>query len=301
MSSGLYSLNEWTFSETPHPPVLTGFLGDPIMGVTHVDWGKEALSDLYTYYAMFTKVNSYGISPGIVRELVRGDDVDDIILHIWEQLRDEYYGYPDQPWQRPWWFDLLHRQRYLVGRVPKVIALRSWPILPYVHQSVLQLALTTPLSVLSKRKVQVELMLRKFPRLARLPFAGNVAHKFYRIAPYKRHPWIPMIERARDSISWYWQNTLSKLSHAEHCYYIRAFDFNGNGWQALRDQARSLAVNTDAWLNKDLVLELIPPSSKRVQVQRNELISNPQGRRTLIGAVICCSQNFAGHHEFGSL
>jgi asparagine synthase (glutamine-hydrolysing) len=296
MSSGLYSLNEWAFAKTPHRPILTGFHGDPIMGASHVGFGKEALSESHTYYAMFATVNAWGVSPGLVRELVRENDVDDIILHVCGQLRNEYYSYPGQPWQRSWWFDLHHRLRLLIGRLPKVIALRSWPILPYVHPAVIQIAFATPLNIFSDRKVQIELMLRKFPQLARLPFTGNVAHRWYRIMPSKRHPWIPMIDRVKSSLSWHWQNT---ITHSERRYFVRVFDFNGMGWQALRDRARGLADEADTWLKKDLVLELIPPSSKRMQFDLP--ISEPQGRRTLIGAVICCSQDFAGQSDVDSL
>src|ERR1019366_507647 len=101
-------------------------------------------------------------------------DVDDIIDDVYKQLRHRYNSYPGQPWQRTWWFDLEHRQRFLVGRSLKVIATRSWPALPYVHPTMLRLALSTPLAILSDRKVQVELTRRKFPGLAQLPLAGNI-------------------------------------------------------------------------------------------------------------------------------
>jgi asparagine synthase (glutamine-hydrolysing) len=293
MSSGLYAFGEWAFSMAPRKPILTGFHGDPIMGASRIGVGKETLAEVHTFYAMFAAVNAWGLSPGLVRELVRDKDIDDIILSVWKQLREQYDSYPGQPWQRSRWFDIHHRQRFLVGRMPKIIALRSWPILPYVHPAVLQSAFATPLSLLADRKVQIELMLRKFPRLARLPFAANVAYQWYRIGPSRRHLWTPLIGRAKDALSWHWQK---RVSHTEGRYFVRVFDFNGVGWRALREQARRLADESDQWLNRDLVLELIPPSSQRLPFDHP--ISAPQGRRTLIGAVLCSSQSFAAERPF---
>lgn len=294
LTSGLYALNYWPFSEKARRPVLTGFLGDAIMGASHVGWGREKLCDVHTFHAMFAKVNSWGLSPGIVRELVRVDDIDDVIFEIFRQLKDEYYSYPGQPWQRTWWFDLHHRQRFLIGRLPKIIALRSWPVLPYVHPAVLELAATTPLRLLADRKVQIALILRKFPTIARLPLVGNVDWKLLNIAPRVTRPWTRYIDRVKDSISWHLRN---RLNHPERqCFALRVFDFNGPGWNVLREQARVRALESDAWLNKKLVLQLIPPSSTRLKFSHP--ISESTGLGTLVGAVLCCSQYFANTKEF---
>lgn len=288
MCSGLYALNYFPFTESLRRPILTGFHGDPVMGASHVEWSKEPVCNVHTFNAMFTKVNSWGLSPGVVRELVRDDDIDDIILEVWKRLKDEYYSYPGEPGRQSWWFDLDHRQRFLVGRLPKLIALRSWPVLPYVYPALFELALATPLSLLSDRKVQMKLAMSKFPALARLPLAGNVDRKWKYIASRKTRPWSPYTERVKDSISWHMHH---KLNYPDRRYFVRVFDFNGEGWKVLRDQARIQALETDAWLRKDLVHQLIPPSSE--QVQFNLPISEATGRRTLIGTVLCCSQYFA--------
>ena len=289
LSSGFYALHMWSLAEKPGPPILTGFQGDSIIGGSHINWGREPAPDLHTFHAMFTQVNSWGLSPGVVRELVRADDIDDIILDVVCGLRDEYYSYPGEPWQRSWWFDLHHRQRILVGRVPKLIAMRSWPVLPYTYPAVLALAFATPLSLLAERGVQRELIRRKFLPLARLRFAGNVAPTWLSIMPRRSGPWTPYLDRMKDSIvrhMFYRKDTIDRRRFA-----VRMFDFNGEGWKALRDQARARALGVDTWFNKDLVMQLIPPSS--TQVKFNLPISEATGRRTLIGAVLCCSQYFA--------
>jgi asparagine synthase (glutamine-hydrolysing) len=288
MSSGLYSLMEWSFAAAPRRPVLTGFLGDSTFGVGQVGWGREPSLDLHTFHAMFSSVNPWGLSPGIVRELVRAEEIDDIILDVWRRLRDEYNSYPGPPWQRSWWFDLKHRERFLVGRSPKIIATRSWPVLPYVHPDILRLVQASPLPFVADRRAQIELILRKFPELARLPLARLIDRRSWNLVPRKARFWDPYVDRVKDSLSWHWHD---KFDPWEPRVFLRAFDFDGAGWRILRDEARALADEADVWLNKDVVLQLIPPASTDARLGR--AIVEATGRKALLGAVLCCSRHFS--------
>jgi asparagine synthase (glutamine-hydrolysing) len=288
MSSGLYSLMEWSFAATPRRPVLTGFLGDSTFGVSQVGWGREPSLDLHTFHAMFSSNNPWGLSPGVVRELVRAKEIDDIILDVWRRLRDEYNSYPGPPWQRSWWFDLKHRERFLVGRSPKIIATRSWPVLPYVHPDILRLVQALPLPFVADRKAQIDLILRKFPELARLPLARLIDRRLWNLVPRKARFWDPYADRVKDSLSWHWHD---KFDPWEPRVFLRAFDFDGAGWRILRDEARAFANEADVWLNKDVVLQLIPPASTDARLGR--AIVEATGRKALLGAVLCCSRYFS--------
>ncbi|MFO7734499.1 MAG: asparagine synthase-related protein [Candidatus Aminicenantes bacterium] len=288
MSCGLYSLNEYSYSEKPRPTALTGFLGDPTMGASHVEWGREPALDGHSFHAMFSRVNAWGLSPGVVRELVRADDIDDVISDVWRRLRDEYRSYPGPPWQRSWWFDLLHRQRFIVGRAPKIMALRSWPVLPYVHPDVLRLVQASSLALVAGRKAQIELILRKFPELARLPLARENDRQWWDLVPRKARLRTSGAGRVINSLSWHWRH---KLDPWESRVFIRTFDLNGAGWRILRDEARACADQADAWLRKDVVLQWLPPSSTDARLKR--AIADATGRKALLGAVLCCSRHFS--------
>lgn len=288
MSSGLYSLNEYSFSETPRPPVLTGFLGDSTFGASQVEWGREPSLDLHTFQAMFSSLNPWGLSPGVVRELVRADDIDDIVFDVWRRLRDEYNSYPGPPWQKSWWFELQHGERFLVGRLPKIIATRSWPVLPYVHLDILRLVQASPLSLVADRKAEIELILRKFPKLARLPLARLIDRQWWSLVPRKAHSWTPYADRVKDSLSWHWHD---KFDHWESRVFLRTFDFDGAGWRILRDEARAHAAEADPWLDRKIVLQLIPPASTDARLRR--AIVEATGRKALLGAVLCCSRYFS--------
>lgn len=288
MSGGLYSLMAWSFAATPRRPVLTGFLGDSTLGASQVEWGREPLLDRHTFPAMFSSVNAWGLSPGVVRELVRSDDIDDIIFDVWRRLGAEYDSYPGPPWQRSWWFDLKHRERFIVGQAPKVIATRSWPVLPYVHTDILRIVQASPLSFVAGRKAQTELILRRFPGLARLPLARLIERQLVDLVPRKARFWTPSVDRVKSSLSWHWHD---KFDRRERRVFLRVFDFDGPGWKLLRDEARALADDADAWLDKDSVLRLIPGSSTDARLGRP--IFEATARKALLGTVLCCSRHFS--------
>jgi asparagine synthase (glutamine-hydrolysing) len=288
MTSGLYSLMEWSYAAAPRPQVLTGFLGDSTLGVSQVEWGQESDSDTHAFPAMFASVNSWGFPAGVIKELVREDGVDDVISGVWQGLRDEYDSYPGPPWQRSWWFDLLHRERFLIGFAPKIMATRSWPVLPYVHPDILRLVQAAPLAFLAARRAQVEVALLKFPELARIPLARLIDREWWRLVPRRAHLWTPLVDRAKSSLSWHWHD---KVDHWEPRTFLRAFDFDGSGWRALRDEARDAAGQADTWLNRDLVLQLIPPASTDARLKR--AIVDATGRKALLGTVLCCRRHFA--------
>ncbi len=288
MTSGLYSLMEWSYAAAPRPAVLTGFLGDSTLGASQVEWGQEPASDAHAFSAMFASVNAWGLPADVIRRLVRESGVDDIVSGVRQGLSDEYESCPGPPWQRSWWFDLLHRERFLVGFAPKIMATRSWPVLPYAHPDILRLAQAAPFAFLAARRVQVEIALRKFPELARIPLARLIDREWWRLVPRRTRVWTPLADRAKSSLSWHWHD---KVDHWEPRAFLRAFDFNGPGWRTLRDEAREAADQADTWLNRDVVLEWIPPASTDVRLRRS--IVDATGRKALLGSVLCCRRHFA--------
>ena len=78
--------------------------------------------------------------------------------------------------------------------------------------------------------------------------------------------------------------------HKKNRIFARTYDFNGRGWKILRDNARARAEDSDAVLNKDIVLKLIPPSSSNVHLRHE--ITDASGMKVLIGAILCYSNYF---------
>ena len=289
LTSGLYVLTEWAVSETLRDPMLTGFLGDSVMGARHAYDGREPACDLQTFHALFGALNASGLSPGVVRELVRSDDIDDVIRQVQNGLQREYDSAAGDPSKKTWWFDLLHRQRFLVGHLPKVLALGSWPVLPYAHPSVVRLAASTTLEVLSDRKVQRGLIRRRFPALAAQPLARDIDRGLYRLSDGRDSVLTQLADRVRDSLSW-WAHKWFDLP--ERRPFFRSFDFNGPGWQALRDIAREASGRTASLFNQELALHLIPHSSQTAQFKR--LITDATGRKALIGAILFAERLVGG-------
>ncbi len=289
LASGLYLISYWAIANQPRPPMLTGYFGDTIMGAVHTPWGLESAGPLHTFHAMFEKINFWGLSPGVIGELMRAKDINDIVQNVYRRLREEYYSFPGEPWHKSWWFEQNQRQRMLVGRLLKIIAQRSWPVLPYVYPELIRLAYKTPYPVLAERKTQYELIRRKFESLARLPLAGNVDRVWLDIIPRKSNLLTRVVDRGVESVAWHLRN---RKGRPDRRYVVRVLDYNASGWKVLRDQARSQAGAVDEWLNASVVDLLIRPGS---EFQKHKFpISETTGRRTLIGALLACHKYLAG-------
>ena len=289
LTSGLYVLTEWAVSEALQGSLLTGFLGDAVMGARHAYDGREPACDLQTFHALFNALNASGLSPGVVRELVRSEDIDDLIREVQAGLHRAYDSAAGDSSKKTWWFDLLHRQRFLVGHLPKVLALGAWPVLPYARPAVVRLAASTPLEVLSDRKVQIGLIRRRFPDLASQPLARDIDHVLYRLPGGRETVPSRLADRLRSSASW-WAHRWFDLP--ERRPFFRSFDFNGSGWQALRNIARETSSQTASVFNQELALHLIPHSSEKVRFKR--VITDATGRKTLIGAILVAERLVGG-------
>jgi len=287
LTGGLYTFMEFAFSEAARPRVLTGFLGDVTMGASHIGWGWDPDLGSHGFRAMFRSANAWGLSPQAVREIVRADDIDAVIAGVMGELEAEFDSYPGPPWQRSWMFDLFHRQRFIVGRCPQVMAARSWPVLPFAQAGVLSLVQASQLEFVADRRAEIELLFREFPELARLPLGRLIDSEWWYLVPRKRYVWTPLADRLKSSLVWHWHHSIDPW---EPRVFLRAFDFDGPGWRALRDEARAAADAAGEWLNKDAVLRLIPPGDEDARLRR--ALVDATGRKVLVGAVLGCRRYF---------
>jgi hypothetical protein len=154
---------------------------------------------------------------------------------------------------------------------------------------VVRLAASTTLDILSDRKVQIGLIRRRFPALAAQPLARDIDRGLYRLPDGRESVPTQLADRLKESLSW-WAHQCFDLP--ERRPFFRSFDFNGPGWQALRDIARESSGRTASLFNQELALHLIPHSSQTAQFKR--VITDATGRKTLIGAILFAERLLGG-------
>ena len=258
-------------------PVMTGLVGDVSMfDGKAVHQTFDPVTKKYPFERVFGLECRFGMAPEVVRSLIRTEFAGDAVSEIIEAQRSAYENLPGEPFQRVWQFSLQTRQRFHVAPLAWRLAFSAWPLLPYCDRDLLQVMGGMPLRFHSGRALQRRLLVRRFPRLARLPLDTNKAvpdlisdSRFGRLA-------------VRLSTSRFFDWLAGR--QADRRFYRRALDPDGSGWMGVRLLAESGREALEAILEPQELRRLAPPPHTRLGVA----FPGPQGggMRTLLGLML---------------
>ncbi len=284
--SGLYCAHFWSLVKglaSSQTPLFTGLLGDAVMGVSHISWAYDPVYQDYSFERLLGNVTEWGLPQRIIERLLRVPDVQEIARTLRRRLEEEFESYPGDTWRKAWWFDLHHRQRFLIGRVAKLIASSSWPVTPLADYRLLNLMSSLPLSSLRDRRLQTQTVVTFFPKLASLPMDRNnndtrsvsaSLRQRSRVSMLMRDLSYPIIERLG-----------RRLGAPDRRFHARMFDLNAPGWRKLRDAVRQEAPKTADLMDPGEVLRLIPEGSQAVPTITN-IWRESTGRKYLMGLIL---------------
>lgn len=263
--------------------VVSGHLGDIIMGGNHI--GRALGTDISTEEAFATicaRLNEgYGLAEGAIHRVLRGGDTDELIQKCRAELYASYTKYGSNPFKRRWYFDLLHRDRLIIGRLILQIARFSWPELPYCTPDMVRAASTIPGAALKNRKVQKYVLKTQFPRLARVPLTRGEFDTWplsyaSRLSRWKWRIW--------EGLAWRWRKGLQSVLGIDRRVNHRLWDINRNpGWRAIRQEARSHVSAAESLLDEEILRILLPPPEDSIEV--SDALSGT-GRKTLMEFIL---------------
>jgi len=257
-------------------PTLTGHLGDPAMGGSHISWAEDPESADHTFDRMLSRITQYGISPEAARRQLREDFFGDAVTSVIERLRDDFESTPGAPFQRAWVFDLVHRQRLHVAPICWRLALGAWPVLPYADRPLLETMAQMPRVYLVNRRLQYLMLHQRFPHLARLPLDRNNSN----IRPPTRNLWWSL--RARFEAS----SLAERVIHRgrERRNYFRVYNLNSPGWVALRQAAEGGRPFLDTMVSHEHGRALVPPPTEAFHL--NDHIIEGSLPKSLLGLML---------------
>jgi hypothetical protein len=242
-----------------------------------------------TFDTVFGQLNSWALSPSVLRRLLKRSVFGDLIDEVLASIRQIYTEYSEFESKRAFCFKLYHRQRFYVGGVVWHSSFGSWPILPAADSVVLDAAGGIPPAVLSDRRAQKDLLRRNLPALARIPVDTN---SYY---PELLEPTL------RGMLSKYVSDRLRAGSRRlgldaltgrqERRTHYRTYDFHGPGWTDIRREARRLRDVGAGLFNMDVLDELIPDVHHRVQFRDG--IVDASGRKILLGFLLAAADRSA--------
>jgi asparagine synthase (glutamine-hydrolysing) len=257
-------------------PIVTGLFGDSLLGGTRIKWARDPGSGEIGFDALFRRLNRYGFAPetlrGLLRPAFRGEGVEEEI----DALRDLYESLPGRDFQKPWGFDLLQRQRLQIGAIGWRLSFGSWPVSPFAQKRVHRLAARLPLALFEQRSLQRRMVVRHFPRLARLPLDGAL-YRTLPVSPTRLDAAASAMRARRYRLRGWWTGR-------EPRYYARIFDFDGAGFRALRQRAAHAIEVLDDVFEPDVLRQLLPdPEQQRTYA---DSFADSAGFKSIIGLAL---------------
>lgn len=242
LAGGFADVGWWSLVDLPDEnrplPFMNGFLGDAILGGSHIPWALNMKERKWDATHLFKSINRWGMDTETINSLFI-PDLKEIIGDLTAIVIESYQTLSGYPFQKAWQYDLKNRQRYHIAGALYRTAFRFWPAVPYTSNPVLKCAGGMPAASIMQRRIQKELLRREFPGLAALPLDNNT------FKPLALAPSVP-------------RRILSKLQnflpHREHdirlvCYYHRMFDVGNPGWKPLFERViRHHSNETDSGL-----------------------------------------------------
>lgn len=276
LAGGFTLLSRWARSryvDVRPSRVHIGLVLDAIVGP--YGWLNTAREDLSPFDQVLQVLTDWGMTPVTLTRLLRPRDGDEAVREALALLRRAYDAVPlDEPYHRAHALYLLHRQRFHVGAVAWPTCFAQTPVLPVLDQRLLGCFLGMPEQALMARRIELALLRRRGPDLARIPLAGNA-----------KEAWAPdpglaeqLVRRVR-MLRHLRRRWLGRRGHLQR--FARITSWEGAGWSAVRCDAEA---GREAWhevFDRDRLRVLLPPPDAHLPPERT--LAAGAHRRSLLG------------------
>jgi asparagine synthase (glutamine-hydrolysing) len=264
-NANAWSAGRWQ-AELP-PSTVNGFTFGNALGGSSMDWAGDG-----TFEAFFARINAWGIGPARLRALLAGERFAGAVDHVVERIRAIHAGMAEDPRDRAWCFDLLHRQRFHVGALAVRAAFFTWPVSPVVDHLVLDATGRLPYTALRHRRMQDTLLRTRFPHLSTVPVDGN-----------DNDP-RPLLWPLRAKLEARARRAARRVTGVDRRRYPRVYDFNSAPWRAVRELAEPARPRGEAFFDPAALLRELPPP--QADYAAPDAIIDSAGAKALLGALL---------------
>lgn len=253
LANGVNDLGWWSLLDTvagADAPLVAGYVGDAIPGGNHIGFGFDADCRAFSFEHLYRMSNVWGLPEQTICELFPGDPTARWIAEIKDELQAFYKALPGLPFQKVWQFDLLHWERFHAASPMYRIAHAVWPAAPLASGPLLKLVGSLPACTVMDRRLEENLLIARFPRLARIPVDTTSSY------PKRLIPSTAYHVRARigNAIGRRWR----RLRDRDNRYYYRLYSLNNAGWRRLRAQCHQSCGKLSDVLDVDRLRAIVP-------------------------------------------
>lgn len=258
--------------------LVTGFGGDAVMGGSQIVKAFNPRIGRHDFETLLADAFKWGFTPGDIASLVRGLPMAGAANWCIQAMGDHYASLPGLPFQKVFLWTLYHRGRHHAGAYPWRLAKSVWPVMPYMDRSMLETALGMPLAYLGERRMQIDILKRRYRHLAVLPRDRNARDTR------------PLLESGLQRAGRHVRRWFAKLrqEHADPRTYHRVFDINNPGWRGIRQLAQTRAETAHRLFDRQALDRYLPPPEQPVVC--GDAITDSARLKTLIGLMLLSDQ-----------
>lgn len=262
------------------PCYWSGMSLDALLGGIGYDSGYDSTREEWSFARFVNDATKWGMSSTQLTKLLRRADGAELTAAIWQSLDREYHRHDDLPHRLVFHFRLYNRHRHHLGNTLWQLSFFSWPLLFIADRAWLQTLIDVPPPMIMNKRLEKELLRKKFPQLLSVPLDVNSWHHGW-VSPSwmqrgrARLNKIVPVERAWNK--WYWR----RWRGVERQRYWRFYDFDGPKWRSVREAAEPSRDRLDAWFVRSEVDRLLP--APQMRLPKNNAFGDPASRRNLLG------------------
>lgn len=283
LSGGLYALPiGWNLALRPPAiavdRVICGLTLDAVIGgAKHV-----APSDPAPTFEQL-RVGRLGFGREALSQLVAAPELAAACDDLRQQLVHDYIASEGSDPLREWRMNLAHRHRFAVGACAWRYSLFAWPVMPALDRQLIALARRLPHALAKNRQVQTQMLISRFPPLARLELDRN----YFDTTPLVGTPDSLAFDLGRRAVRW--QRRAQAWLGRDPRFYVRTMNFNHAGWRKVRAAADSARRSAGALLHRDALDRLLPRASVSLRSPGDPIIQSAP-LKNLIGLLLWLRQ-----------
>ena len=275
LSGGLYAIPlGWNLAVSP-PPVkidrmVCGLTLDAVVGGPKLvaAAGRELSFEQL-------RIGLLGYDRGRLDRLVAEPRLRTACEEVRGELLGQYQRESAADHLREWRMNLAHRQRFAVGACAWRYSLFAWPVLPALDRRLLRLVGRLPYPLVENRRIQKQILITRFPALARLALDRNYLDTAPLLGPPGslgrdlRRRLVKSLHRCRAWLG------------CDPRFYVRTMEINSPGWRAVRSAAEQARATLRSFFHARPLDEALPGAHATVRRLADPIVHSTPLKNTV--------------------
>jgi asparagine synthase (glutamine-hydrolysing) len=242
--------------------VVAGYAFDHLLHANTKTAPEALRTGTLPFPTAFATRNADALAPAHLRRLLAPTAGAEVVDDVLADMARIYAGYAGADFRRYWRFSLTDRVRNHIGAISWRGCFTAWPVLPALDHALLDAIGSLPVAAMSGRRLQREIVRRRFPRLAALPLDHNSLEDTP-VAP----PLAYQLRRAaRERVTRLPLLRTLAARRRESRFYVRTFTIRGDGWERVRQAAAPHLARLDVLMDPDLLADFLPPPGTPIRL-----------------------------------